>query len=252
MVASTTLPGRNESVVTRRQIEIATDDGKFDAYVSASQDKGPGVILVSSIFGVDQNMKDMCDDLARHGCVALAQNFFWRDPDSGVLPIPAGMQRAVARVGRIDFAKSMDDLRGAIAEVRRHPNYNGKLAVLGFCFGGPYAWRSACDGLGVDAAVSFHGTFVSKYMKPGDRPNCPVSFHYGDKDELAPLDELDAVKTVADATGSEFIIHPGAGHGYMLRGDHYHVEAARKSWDLALQTIGGLRTQVSRGQTEPR
>jgi carboxymethylenebutenolidase len=37
-------------------------------------------------------------------------------------------------------------------------------------------------------------------MKPGDGPRCPVSFHYGDKDELAPPEELEAVKAIADAT----------------------------------------------------
>jgi carboxymethylenebutenolidase len=243
MVPSQGSSGQSDCSIVGKQIEIATEDGKFDAYLSAPDtDKGPGVIMVSSIFGVDQGMKDMCDDLSRHGCVALAQNFFWRDDESGPLPIPAGIERAVARVGRLDFGKSVSDLRSGIAEVRRHPNYNGKLAVFGFCFGGPYAWRSACDGFGVDAAMSFHGTFVSKHMKPGDKPSCPVIFHYGENDDLAPREELDAVKRIADATGNEFVIHPDAGHGYMLRGDHYHDEAARKSWERALQMVAALRT----------
>src|SRR5438067_7165140 len=121
--------------MTGAQIEIATDVGKFEAYVSAPDSgKVPGVILVSSIFGLDQNMKDMCDDLAQRGCVALVQNFFWRDLDSGPLKIE-DFQRAVARAGRVDFPKSLDDLKQGIAEVRRHPNCNGKVAVLGFCFG---------------------------------------------------------------------------------------------------------------------
>lgn len=235
-----------------RQIEIEAADGKkFDAYLSApGAGKGPGIIMASTIFGLDQDMKDMSDDLARAGCVAVAPNFFWRDQDSGALPIPTGMQRAVARAERTDFAQSMDDLKRCIAEARRHPRSNGKIAVLGFCYGGLHAWRSACDGFGVDAALSFHGSFLSKYMKPGDKPSCPVALHYGDKDELAPPAELEAVKKMADATGSEFVIHPGAGHGYMLRSAHGHgnphghadAEAERKSWARAMQMIDALRT----------
>lgn len=244
--AATALPLKayaQQRGIIRKQIQVAADGGEFDAYLAAPETgKGPGVILVTHILGVDQDTKNMCDDLAQRGCVALAPNFFSRDQDSGVL-VEADVKRGIARAMRIDFPKSMDHLRSGIAEVKRHPSSNGKVAVLGYCFGGPYAWRSACDGLGIDAAVSFHGTFVSKYMKPGDKPSCPVSFHYGDKDELAPPEEIAAVKKIADATGSEFVIHPGAGHAYMMPANsHYHADAARKSWDRALQIIDGLRT----------
>jgi len=231
-----------------KQIEVAADGGKFDAYVAASdKGKGPGVILVTHIYGVDGSTKAMCDDLAKRGCVALAQNFFWRDEDPGVLAHGAeGGQRARSRAGRIDFAKAMDDLKRSIAEVKRHPNCNGKVAVFGYCFGGAYVWRAACDGLGIDAGVSFHGTFVSKSMKPGDAPACPVSFHYGDKDDLAPPPELEAVKKTATAhKGGAFFIHPGAIHGYMMEGNPaaYHAEAAKASWAQALQLIGALRSE---------
>jgi len=174
--------------MSSKQIGIAAEDGRhFDAYLAApATGKGPGVVLVMHIYGVDRDTQAMCDDLGRRGCVALAQNFFWRDHDSGVLAQgPEGGQRARARAGRIDFAQAMSDLKRSIAEVKCHPLCNGKIAVLGYCFGGAYVWRSACDGL-IDAGVSFHGTFLSKSMKPGDLPRCPVSFHYGDKDELAP------------------------------------------------------------------
>lgn len=104
--------------MTGKQIEIAADDGTFDAYLAAPEKgKGPGVILVTHIYGVDRDTQAMCDDLARRGCVALAQNFFWRDHDSGVLAQgPEGGQRARARAGRIDFAQAMSDLKRSIAE----------------------------------------------------------------------------------------------------------------------------------------
>jgi carboxymethylenebutenolidase len=144
---------------------------------------------------------------------------------------------------RVGSPKSMDDLRRGIEALRSHPNCNGKIALLGYCFGGPYAWRAACDGLGLDASVSFQGTYVSKCLKPGDKPSCPVEFHYGENDYLAPEPERAAVKAVADATGSVFVVHPGAGHAYMVPGNsHYHEEAAGKSWDAALQLIKTLQT----------
>jgi carboxymethylenebutenolidase len=236
--------GERQAGTSGGPVTIAAADGAMDAYLAApGTGKGPGVIVVTHIFGVDQDTKNICDELAARGCVALAQNFFWRDEDSGVLAEANNdVQRAIARAIRIDFAKSVDDLRRGIEELRRHPHCNGKIVLLGFCFGGPYAWRSACDGLGVDVSVSFQGTYVSRYMKPGDKPGCPVAFHYGEHDFLAPAEELAAVKAVADATGSAFVVHPGAGHGYMMPGNsHYHAEAAGKSWDAALQLIQPLQ-----------
>jgi carboxymethylenebutenolidase len=227
-------------------IEIAASGGAFQAYLAAPDTgRAPGVVLASSIFGLTQNMKDKCDDLARRGFVAMVQNLFWRDQDSGPLQME-DFQRAVARAERLEFPKSMDDLARAIAEVKRHPYCNGKIAVFGFCLGGPYAWRAACDGLGVDATVSFHGTFVSKYMRPGDTPSCPVSFNYGDKDQLAPPPELDAVTQVAKAVGSEVVIHAGAGHGYMMHAHNREdEEAARTSWNRALHMVDALRTEAA-------
>lgn len=230
---------------TGREIEIEAHDGKIEAYVAApTSGVGPGVLMVSTIFGLTQDLKDKCDDLARRGYVALAQNFFWRDEDPGLLSFPSGIQRAVARVDRIDFRAAMDDLRLGAAALRRQPECNGKVAVFGFCFGGPFAWRAACDGLGIGAAVSFHGTHVSKAMRPGDSPGCPVSFYYGDKDDLAPPEELAAVKKVADETGSEFVVYPGVGHAFTMPVDpaHYNPEATRNSWDRALQLVDALRT----------
>jgi len=233
---------KQQGDVAGGQVTVATADGPMEAYLAApGAGKSPGVIVVSYIFGIDQDMQNICKELAATGCVALAPNLFWRDVDSGVL-VEVEVQRAIGRAMRVDFPKSMDDLRRAIEEVRRHPHCNGKVALLGYCFGGPYAWRAACDGLGLDASVSFHGTYVSKYMKPGDKPSCPMELHYGEHDHLAPAEELAAVKAVADATGSTFVVHPGAGHAYMVPSNsHYHAEAAGKSWDAALQLIKTLK-----------
>lgn len=240
-----TLTGLDEQLraVNREHITFAVADGQMEAYRAATgEGKGPGVIVVTHVFGVDQDMRNVCDELAARGCVALAPNFFWRDEDAGVLVEATDVQRAIGRALRIDFPKSMDELRRAIEALRSHPNCNGKVVLLGYCFGGPYAWRAACDGLGLDAAVSFHGTFVSKYLKPGDRPSCPVAFHYGEHDHLAPPEELAAVKAVADANGCAFVVHPDAGHAYMMPSNsHYHEAGARQSWAAALQLIKTLQ-----------
>lgn len=231
--------------IKREEIKIAAPEGQIDAYLAtpvSGTPTGPAVVMVSSVFGIDQDLKNACDDLASRGHVALAQNFFWRDQDPGPLTEP-DVQRAIGRAMRSDFPKSMQELALGLAEVRRQPACNGKVAVFGYCFGGPHAWRAACDGLPVDATISFHGTMVSKCLRPGDQPKCPVAFYYGSNDHLAPPEELEAVRKVAEAAGSEFIVHEGAGHAFMMPSNsHYSEAASRAAWQDALQLIATLRT----------
>lgn len=230
--------------ITREQRKVETVDGAYDAYLSAPATgtaTGPGVIMVTSIFGIDQDMKNFCEDLASRGCVALAPNFFWRDETPGPLS-EAVVQQAIGRAMRTDFGKSMEDVKRGIEELRRHPACNGKVVLFGFCYGGPHAWRAACDGVAVDATISFHGTMVSKAMKPQDKPRCPVAFYYGEHDELAPPPELEAVRTLAEANGCEFKVIPGAGHAYMMASNsHYDAAATEATWNAALELLATLK-----------
>jgi carboxymethylenebutenolidase len=63
------------------QINIATNDGSFDAYLARPADgttpRG-GVIVIQEIFGVNQNIRDVADWLASEGYLALAPDLFWR------------------------------------------------------------------------------------------------------------------------------------------------------------------------------
>jgi dienelactone hydrolase len=66
---------------------ITTAGGSFDCYLSApvSAGKAPGIVMASTVFGVDADLRKMCDDLAAQGFLAAAPDFFWRG-DKGPLP----------------------------------------------------------------------------------------------------------------------------------------------------------------------
>ncbi len=221
-------------------MQIAAKDGSFDAYVAAPKSgRAPGIVMVTHIFGVCADTRGWCDRVAEAGCLAVAPDFFWRDQDKGPIDHRGdGYDRARARSGRTDKAKMFDDLAAAIAATKAHPACNGKIAAWGFCFGGPIVWRAACDGW-LDAGASFHGTFVSKAFKPGDKLACPTTFQYGDTDDLAPPEELEIMRKAlaADPNGS-FGLHPGAGHGFMMaHGRSYNKAAAEASWKAAMALL---------------
>jgi carboxymethylenebutenolidase len=223
----------------------ATDSGTFDSYVAAPvTGKGAGVVIVSTISGVDSDMTYYADALAAEGFVASAPDMFWRDADPGPLPWNGdGRKRAFARNDRYDLELGMKDLVDVIANLKKHPRCNGKVAVMGFCFGGPFALLAAAR-YGTDAGISFHGSHVENHLDEIVRVRCPLSFHYGDRDEVAPMAAIERIQEafgrLADA---QVYVYPGAGHGFMTmtRGQGYIESAAHLAWARTLEVLRKLQ-----------
>src|SRR4030095_14981027 len=137
----------------------ATGSATFDSYVASPVSAmGAGAVIVSTIFGVDSDMTYYADERAADGFVASAPDMFWRDADPGPLPwTDDGRKRAFARNDRYDLELGMRDLADVIANLKKHPPCNGKVAVMGFCFGGPFALLAAAR-YGTNAGISFHGS----------------------------------------------------------------------------------------------
>jgi carboxymethylenebutenolidase len=222
-----------------------TNSGRFDSYVAAPvSGKGAGVVLVSTISGVDSDMTHYADALAAEGFVASAPDMFWRDADAGPLSwTEDGRKRAFARNDRYDLELGMKDLADVIAHLKRHPQCNGKVAVMGFCFGGPFALLAAAR-YGTHAGISFHGSHVENHLDEIDGISCPLSFHYGDKDEVAPMSAIERIREAfSRLEDAKVYVYPGAGHGFMTmtRGRGYMDWAACPAWARALEVLRTLQ-----------
>jgi len=192
--------------------------GTIPTYLSApSEGQGAGVVMVLSIFGLGEDMVEYADDLASQGIVAAAPNPFWRDEDSGPLPVDEkNRERALARARRVDREVNLEDLKAAIDTIRSHPNCNGKVAVMGFCFGGQYAFLGGAR-LGSDAGIAFHSGPITPLFDELDQISCPLAWHWGDEDHAAPPEELEAVEKAFSArANSKLFVYPGGKHGFTM------------------------------------
>src|SRR3546814_12520633 len=60
-------------------ITIKVPDGEFSGYLAKpASGKGPGILVIQEIFGVNKDMRDHCDNFAAQGYVALCPDIFWR------------------------------------------------------------------------------------------------------------------------------------------------------------------------------
>ncbi len=196
---------------------LATPDG---------DDKAPGILLITAIFGIDDEMKELSDAWARDGFIVSVPDIFWR-----VMPGPtADMEKAFARYEAFDFDSGMADVEDLMKDLRGNPRCNGKVGVLGFCFGGRYAHLAGAR-LGADGAGAYHGTMIGQHMDEVDKVKCPVSFHFGDQDPVVPMDEVEAIKAgYASHANADIGVYAGAGHNFsMPYKDGYDAAAAATS-----------------------
>src|SRR5260221_8624998 len=122
-------------------IKIRSSEGpEFDCYLVTPDTKGkvPAIVLASAIHGVDKDLRGIADEFASRGYIAAAPDLFWRTtPGPLVRDDPRSTPRGQPRLEKIKTGEQ--DLKDALAVVRKQPLFNGKAALIGFCYGGPFA-----------------------------------------------------------------------------------------------------------------
>jgi len=218
----------------RKQIKIRSrDGGEFDCYVCAPEGskKAPAIVLASAIHGVDQDLRGIAADFAARGYLAVAPDLFWRTvPGPLGRDDPRSAPRGQPRLERIKAGEN--DLKDTLIALRKHPCYGGRAAVIGFCYGGPYAVLGP-KRLGYDAGISCHGTQLLDYLLDLEGLSRPVCLIWGDQDHAAPPPVLEAYRAVPARMKNVAVhIFPGVLHGYMMRGNEKAFD--QKMYDFSM------------------
>jgi carboxymethylenebutenolidase len=226
------------------------EGGEFDCYLStpATESQVPAVVLASAVHGVDADIRALADEFAAHGYIAAAPDLFWRSVPG---PLPhedsRAAERSQPRPEKIRAGEA--DMADTLAHVRRLPQFNGRAAAMGFCYGGPYAILGP-KRLGYDAGIACHGTRLLDFIQELDGVTAPICIIWGDQDHAAPAEVLDAYRGVpARMPNVEVHVFPGVLHGYMMRWNTkaFHQETRAFSMRRALAILDGLRGE-NRGQ----
>lgn len=226
--------------MTSSDIKYPTRDNQtFDGYLAAPQGtaKAPGLLVITAIFGVDEEMRMLSDQWAKDGFLVSTPDIFWRQ-----IPGPtADLQVALDRMGKFDPEQGLKDIEDLIKDLRSRPQCNGKVAVLGFCFGGRYA-HLATTRLGADAAAAFHGSGIGLHLDEVGKVKVPVSYHFGAQDPIVPMEEVSAIqKAFAGNPKAEIKVHEGATHNFsMPQKEGYHPAVAKSSRDAVLRCFRSM------------
>jgi carboxymethylenebutenolidase len=223
----------------------AGSGGELDCYLvtPATEGRMPAIVLASAVHGVDKDIRDLADEFASQGYIAAAPDLFWRS-----IPGPLAhddertKQRSQPRLEKIKAGEA--DMADTLAHLRGLPQFNGRAAAIGFCYGGPYAILGP-KRLGYAAGISCHGTQMLAFLPELEGLSAPVCILWGDQDHQAPADVLAAYRAVpARMPNVELHIFPGVLHGYMMPASKAFNQQARDfSMERALAILDALRSE---------
>lgn len=230
------IAGMSSTVST---VTLARDGARsFDAYLAQpAQPRGPAVMVLSDMFGLNEPIRAVADHYASLGHTALVPNLFWRSDIPGAISYDDPQHaRAWARLQALDLAVVSADMRAASDWLRAQPSVGRKVAAIGFCGGGRFAFLAATR-CGVDAAASLYGLGISQHLGEIDEARCPVQLHYGLRDQHIPRDEIDAVGVgVRGRSNVEVFLYPDAGHSF--------ANPVRPTYDAAAAHLAAERIEA--------
>jgi len=190
----------------------------FVVYPEVSH-KAPVVLLIHEIFGLSDWARSMADDIAAMGYIVIAPDLLSGfGPNGGDTSSFPDMQSTTKAVSGLDRAVVTADLNATADYALKFPAANGKLAVIGFCWGGGKSFLYATQRAGLSAAFVFYGP-----PPPADAMKnitAPVYGFYAGNDARISATVPDT-KTAMAAAGKSYdpVIYDGAGHGFMRAGE---------------------------------
>jgi carboxymethylenebutenolidase len=228
----------------------ASDGGTFQGYLSLpSGGKGPGLMILQEIFGVNEAIRATCDYFAEEGYVVLAPDMFWRlQPRVELGYSEAEFGKAFGYYQKFDFGQAIADMAATVACLRGMAAVKGQgkdgatqVAALGYCLGGALAYQAAahCD---VDAAACYYGVAIEKQLDVADKIKCPVMLHFGAKDEHVPMGAVEEIKQKFAGRDDILInVYEGAPHAFANRfRASYHKPAAGMAHSRTIALLRGV------------
>ena len=147
----------------------------------AGRPRGASVV-VQEIFGVNSHIRAVCDGYAGEGYVAIAPALFdrvRREVDLGYDEKSIAAGREIR--GKVETGDALADIDAA----RHAVAHEGRVGVVGYCWGGYLAWLASCRLAGFSAAVVYYGGGIGDVLP--ETPRCPVLGHFGERDKHIPL-----------------------------------------------------------------
>jgi len=208
---------------------LRPDDKTAEGYLaSTGKANAPGVVVIQEWWGLQDQIKGICDRLALAGYDALAPDLY------GGTVVPYHDADAANReMSSLNFLEATDQLvRGAAKHLSKS---NPKVGLTGFCLGGAVTILGACRIPELAAAVCFYGIPPESAAKPAD-VKVPLQGHFANSDDWCTPDAVNAFETGAKKAGKTVDFHRyDDDHGFVNeQRSYYDRQCGELAWDRML------------------
>ena len=206
--------------------------GTIKAYVAKPANatgKLPSVLVVHENRGLNPHIEDITRRIALDGYLALA-------PDA-LTPLggyPGDEDKARALFATLDQTKTRQDMLAAAATLKARPESNGRVGVVGFCYGGGIAHMLSTQLPDLAAAVPYYGNHPP--VEDAAKVKAPLLIHFAAVDERINA-AWPAYEAALKAAGARYTAHlyPGTQHGFNNdTTPRFDAAAAKLSWDRTM------------------
>lgn len=210
-------------------IELTAADGHiFSAYRADPSDTPKGaVVVLPEVFGIDPHIKKVTESFAALGYVALAPALFDRVKKNVELGYDeAGLTEGLELKSQVGTGDAIADIQAAVNAVKDA----GKVAIVGYGWGGYLAYLSGNKVSGLACAIGYYGGGITDAFQ--EKRKVPTLLHFSEEDPLISFEEVAQFR--AYRPDVSVFTYP-AGHGFnCAERSSYNEEAATKALERTL------------------
>lgn len=210
-------------------LNLDTSRGATTACVARPQ-RGfdAGVILIQEWWGINDHIRDLAGRYAREGYLCVA-------PDLYRGRVAANTEEAAALMQALEIDDGLETIRQAMT--RAEETYQIKrFAITGYCMGGTFALRAACEIPELKAAAPFYGDIPEERVLAKLR--VPTLFIAGKRDAWINQGKVNTLKEIAAKHDLPVeVVSYDADHAFFndTRPQVYNADAAADAWRRVLE-----------------
>jgi carboxymethylenebutenolidase len=197
----------------------------------------PAVIMIHENKGLNDNIKNMANLLARNGYVVLAVDLF-----NGEVTTDRNRSSELTQQVRDNQDIATANLKSAVKYAASLPNVNAdKIVSLGWCFGGAQSLQLALNSQDhpLAATIIYYGRLITDKAILSNI-KWPVLGIFGDQDSSIPVDTVKAFELALNSSGipNEIYIYKGVGHAFANpSGENYAPKETQDAWQKTLSFL---------------
>jgi carboxymethylenebutenolidase len=226
-------------------VTFPSNGGQAEGYLAVPEaGSGPGVVVIQEWWGLNQQIKEVCDRYAAEGFVALAPDLY-----HGESTAPPKADEAGQLMMSLNIEQAAKDMAGAVDYLTSNEAVTSDgVGVVGFCMGGGLAlWLGTLRPDAVKAVVSYYGIIPWPAAQPDySKLQAAVQGHYGENDDFADSESVRKLEEELKGLGKEveFYTYPGVGHAFTNHHspDVFHEEHSNTAWG---RTIAFFRRRLT-------